>query len=185
MTATVSFHPTMKYLGPQYDDGKISYVWNGVSWHTYKTDCTLSFSGIKEDGDEDYAFSYVFAATAALLLASAGAGAYAVRQQRSKCGRFNSRDGDENDETMDYNEGEASIISTDESLAWTLPLSRSMKRLKSLFNESTIEDEQSPENFVEMEGQDEEIPEEEDGIEIQIYKHKRKSFIPRFFRRSR
>jgi len=183
MSATVSFRPTRKYLGPIFDNGRISYVWNGVSWHTYKTDCTLSFSGVHETEYEDYAYSYVFATATALFLATVGAGAYAVKHRRSKGGPCRSKNG-ENAETMESIDGDASIVSSDVSI-WELPLSRSMKRIKSLFSESNIGEEQTPDSFVQMEGQDGEIVEEE-GIEIaEIYKHKRKSFLPRFLRRNR
>ena len=186
MTTKISFYPKKKYLGPELEDGqKISYVYNGLSWHTFRTDCTASFIGV-QDGDAGYAYRYQYVAAAAMVLTGLGVGAYLAKRGKNK---FRTSTAPEEDEYydngnshfswMEYpgNGGAESIPSGDGTLR-SLPLTRSQKvLLKALEGGGGNGDPRTLPDFVQMDG-------EAADIEIALHS-KRKSFIPRFLRRNR
>ena len=195
LTAKVSFFPKQKYLGPELEEGqKVSYVWNGMSWHTYKTDCTASFIGVL-DGDVGYAYRYQYVAAAAMVLTGLAVGAFLARHGhdgrkiRTTTTTTTTALPEEEDEYyhnddnpfhwLDYRrrvlDGEASIAPGDDGTLRSLPLTRSQKLLLKALEGGDPQGMMIP-GFVPMSDH----PNED---EAAIEKPQRRLFLPRFLRR--
>lgn len=75
-------------MGPQIDynaDTYDMYLYNGLPWHKYKTDCTATFVGTG-DYTTNRRVSYTYGAAAiTMVLASMGLGAFLIKKRKISC----------------------------------------------------------------------------------------------------